>query len=107
MAGHPLCFVLSVKSVKSVVNSLFGSGSCLSLNVAFCLTFIAPACLAGTGDPASVARKAFAETQTRYQKEPRNVEAVWQFARACFDLADLATNNAQRIEVEASAGELP
>jgi len=27
MAGHPLCFVLSVRSVKSVVNSVFGSGS--------------------------------------------------------------------------------
>src|SRR6266581_6503427 len=99
MAGHPLCFVLSVKSVKSVVNSLFGSGSGHSLTVAFCLTFIAQACLAATGDPRVGVRKAFDDALMRYEKETANNEAVWQFARACFDLADLATNNAQRIEI--------
>src|SRR5438132_12162741 len=99
MAGHPLCFVLSVKSVKSVVNSLFGSGSGLLLILAICLNFIAQTGLAATENPAARARKIFQDAQTRYQKEPRNAEAVWQFARACFDLADLATNNAQRIEV--------
>ena len=99
MAGHSSCFLLAVKSVKSVVHSLFGSGPGLSLGLAFCLTLTASACLAGTLEPAVGVRKAFHETKARYEKEPRNNEAVWQFARACFDLADLATNNAQRAEI--------
>jgi len=99
MAGHTLCFVLSVKFGKSAVNSVFGSGFRLSLALAFCLSLIAPASLAATGDPAVGVRKAFHDAQMRYEKEPRNNEAAWQFARACFDLADLATNNAQRIEI--------
>src|SRR5256886_15047472 len=82
MAGHPLCFVLSVKSVKSLVNSLFGSGSCLSLILAICLNFISQTGLAATEDAAASARKIFQDAQIRYQKEPRNAEAVWQFSRA-------------------------
>jgi len=38
----------------------------------------------------------FVERQTSYRKEPTNVEAAWQYARACFDLADFATNRSQR-----------
>src|SRR6266853_4639561 len=99
IAGHSLRVVVSVKSLKSVVNSFFRSGSGLSLALAFCLSLIAQTGLPATGDPAVGVRKAFQDAQMRYQKEPRNNEAVWQFARACFDLADLATNNAQRIEI--------
>src|SRR6266576_745261 len=99
MAGHTLCFVLSVKFGKSAANSVFCSGFRLSLALAFCLSLIAPSSLAATGDPAVGARKALHAAQMRYEKEPRNNEAAWQFARACFDLADIATNNAQRIEI--------
>lgn len=41
----------------------------------------------------------FEKAQARYKNEPRNTEAAWQFARACFDLADLATNDAQRATI--------
>src|SRR5689334_21307932 len=51
-----------------------------------------------TNEPTAIARKAFQDTQARYRKEPRSGEAAWQFARACFDLAELATNTAQRAE---------
>jgi len=71
----------------------------LSLILAICLNLIAQTNLAATVDLAASARKTFQDAQIRYKKEPRNTEAAWQFARACFDLADLATNNAQRIEI--------
>ena len=55
--------------------------------------------LAAPGDPAVRAKTAFLETQKRHGGEPRNAEAAWQFARACFDLAGFATNNSQRAEI--------
>jgi tetratricopeptide (TPR) repeat protein len=38
----------------------------------------------------------FAESQTCYRKQPENMQVAWQYARACFDLADFATNRSQR-----------
>ena len=45
------------------------------------------------------AKKNFRRAQARYQKEPRATKAAWQFAGACFDLADVATESAERAEV--------
>jgi hypothetical protein len=42
------------------------------------------------------ARKAYQEAQARYQKDPRDRTVAWEFGRACFDLAEFATNNTQR-----------
>lgn len=42
--------------------------------------------------------KHFTETEARYRQESRNEEAVTQFARACFNVADIATNKTQRAE---------
>ena len=53
---------------------------------------------AATNGPAAIARKAFQDAQARYRNEPRSGEAAWQFARACFDLAELTPNGAQRAE---------
>jgi len=47
----------------------------------------------------SQAQTNFSERQTSYRKEPENVHAAWQYARACFDLADFATNRSQRAEL--------
>ncbi len=38
------------------------------------------------------------EAQKRLQRASNSVEAAWQLGRVCFDMADLATNNAQRAE---------
>ncbi len=42
------------------------------------------------------ATEAYQETRKRYQIANATPEAAWQFARACFDEADLATSNAER-----------
>ncbi len=52
-----------------------------------------------TGDPAAAARRVFHEAQTLYRNEPRNGQAAWQFGRACFDLAEFASDSAERAEL--------
>jgi tetratricopeptide (TPR) repeat protein len=51
-------------------------------------------------EPAAVrVERAYVQCRTRMRTNPTNTEAAWQFARACFDWADFATNNAQRAEL--------
>lgn len=45
------------------------------------------------------AAQIFQEARTRYSQETTQAEATWQFARACFDWAEFATNNMQRAEI--------
>ena len=44
------------------------------------------------------AARTFQAARARYNREMDSAEAAWQFARACFDWAELATNTAQRAE---------
>jgi hypothetical protein len=60
--------------------------------------------LAGLGgvagdSPAVQAQKTFTEKQAACEKRPDNTPAAWQFARACCDWAEFATNRAQRAEI--------
>src|SRR6266516_3181664 len=43
------------------------------------------------------AREIFAAAQKRHLAEPTNAVAAWEFARACFDRADYATNDTERV----------
>ena len=45
------------------------------------------------------AEERFRQARQRYQTETNNSEVAWQFALACFDYADLATNKATRVEI--------
>ena len=45
------------------------------------------------------ARTNFQAAETRYQSEPLSHEVTWRFARACFDLADISTNKAERADI--------
>lgn len=45
---------------------------------------------------ASRARRVYWETLAKRNSDARDAAAAWQFARACFDVADFATNNAER-----------
>lgn len=42
-------------------------------------------------------RRDFAAAKAGYAAAPTNAETAWQLARACFDSADLATNDVQRV----------
>ncbi len=50
----------------------------------------------GNAEFTARAEKAYQDGRTRFQAGSNNPEACWQFARACFDWADFATNNALR-----------
>jgi hypothetical protein len=41
----------------------------------------------------------FRRAQNQYQANTNDHAAAWQFARACFDLADFATNETERAEI--------
>ena len=45
---------------------------------------------------AAYAQRNFQEAQAHYRDAPGEATAAWKFARACFDVADLATNKTER-----------
>jgi hypothetical protein len=55
---------------------------------------------AGHGDdPAVRAQRLYEAARAAFLAAPTNATIAWQFGRACFDWAELATNNAQRIRI--------
>lgn len=55
-----------------------------------------PVNAAAETDFAAYARRNFQKEQARYQGAPVETAAGWSFARACFDLAEFATNKTER-----------
>lgn len=55
--------------------------------------------VSAVSESATRARRIYWEAEARYKKEPKNVEAAWQFGRACFDVADFSTNSTERAEI--------
>ncbi|HUD49273.1 MAG TPA: hypothetical protein VMR33_20765 [Candidatus Baltobacteraceae bacterium] len=59
--------------------------------------------LAGPNHPVNearvVAEQAYDEANTRYQTNHSNADAAWEFARACFDLADQTDRDSERAAV--------
>jgi tetratricopeptide (TPR) repeat protein len=54
-------------------------------------------CSADPADPfAAAAHVSYWEADHRFKKEPAVADAAWQFARACFDVAEYATNSSER-----------
>jgi tetratricopeptide (TPR) repeat protein len=45
------------------------------------------------------AEAAYKEAKKRFQAEPNNEQAEWQFGRACFDWADFATSKTERARI--------
>lgn len=50
----------------------------------------------GPSEFAARAQKAYEDGKSRFQVETNNPQACWQFAKACFDWAEFATNNTMR-----------
>jgi tetratricopeptide (TPR) repeat protein len=48
---------------------------------------------------AAFARSNYLAAEKIHKSEPENNDATWQFARACFDLGEFATNNTERAEI--------
>jgi tetratricopeptide (TPR) repeat protein len=50
-------------------------------------------------ESAARANRLYSEADAHYKKEPKNVEAAWQFGRACFDAAEFSTNSTERAQI--------
>jgi tetratricopeptide (TPR) repeat protein len=50
-------------------------------------------------DFATYAKKNFWDANARFHRRNHDPQEAWRFARACFDLADFATNNTERAEI--------
>ena len=50
-------------------------------------------------DPAARARQLYEAARAAFLLDPTNATTAWQFGRACFDWAELATNNARRVTI--------
>jgi tetratricopeptide (TPR) repeat protein len=63
-------------------------------------TFVAAGFAQSTTNPVYAARaeNAFRQAQIQFESST-NAAAAWQFARACFDFADFATNDTQRADI--------
>jgi len=53
----------------------------------------------GVAEPAADARDEYRQAEAKYRDQPKDAQAAWQYGRACFDLAEVATNNTERAEV--------
>jgi tetratricopeptide (TPR) repeat protein len=75
------------------------------LSKTLCVALLSLGISIGFGAPestpsfASIAEKKYIAAGLRHQAEPKNVEAAWQFAKICFDWADLAPTNDQREKI--------
>jgi hypothetical protein len=65
------------------------------LSAALCL-LLSYASRGASGDFASQAQGAYEEAAKSFHEKPQDQDLAWQFARACYDAADYATNNAER-----------
>ena len=64
--------------------------------VLLCPDFLLAGELTNSVSPSVRVEKIYRAAQIRFQSEPNNPEAAWQFARACFDCADAATKDSER-----------
>ncbi|HEV2455257.1 MAG TPA: hypothetical protein VGY98_13415 [Verrucomicrobiae bacterium] len=71
----------------------------LALMFSFSIAGTATAGSPGDAIFAKRAETAFNDAQARYRSQMDNPVAAWQFARACYDWADWATNKAQRASI--------
>ncbi|MDB6026552.1 MAG: hypothetical protein JWM68_2775 [Verrucomicrobiales bacterium] len=88
VTGHRL-IVMFARSLRRNLALLF-------LALSFACSFAASE---KTASFAELAEKRYLAAGLRLQTEPKNVEAEWQFARACFDWAEFAANDDQREQI--------
>jgi len=88
----------------ATTNSVRGSRLpvlCRLAAMAFCVGawFMAHAGPTAGAEPAAAAQQAFQEARGQYKTDAGKPATACQFARACFDLAEFATNNSERADL--------
>lgn len=99
-----MMFATSISSAGRLARKLVG-GWKLCLVVTLTLIFVHPVLAAETNlvsspslqvspDHSGALTQIFQTARTRFRADPNHATNAWQFGRACFDLAELATNSA-------------
>ena len=65
----------------------------------FCIWLLIGACASAQVDGTERLRSTFRDRQTEYKNKEQDAKPAWQFGQACFDLADVATNKAERAQI--------
>ncbi len=63
------------------------------------LVVVAQALWAAEEAAEAKAKRGLIEARQQFEKHPGKVDPAWQLARACFDAADVATNNTERAAI--------
>ena len=74
-------------------------GVALAGLMSICLGMFAWVSSAADLNFAAQAQRGFWEALKRYEAEPHNGQAAWEFGRVCFDRAEFATNSTERGEI--------
>jgi tetratricopeptide (TPR) repeat protein len=76
-----------------------GPGGSWGRVAAFLLMVVVQVVSAIEETPEALIKRTFAETKKQFEAHPGKADRAWQFARACFDAADIATNNTERAAI--------
>ncbi len=74
-------------------------GSAFLYALMLCTSFWNASAASAQTDETERVREAFRQKQNQCREKPEDSKAGWQFGQACFDLADLATNKAERAQI--------
>jgi tetratricopeptide (TPR) repeat protein len=80
------------------LSSLASIARCVHL-VCLCAFLFEGGVTAAYGEGRVKAEQAYSEKETHFREQPKDLVPVWQFGRACFDLAECATNSTERAQV--------
>lgn len=86
-------FATSISEGRAALAALAAAVLCLLAGAARADDDPPPDKPAAPGDFVARAEAAFQTAQRKFLADTNNAPAAWEFGRACFDLADLATNN--------------
>ena len=69
---------------------------CYVLVISLSASYFESWATAAEGEQRAKAQRVYCEKEKHFRDEPKKPEPAWQFGRACFDLAEFATNSTER-----------
>ena len=72
---------------------------CICFLFCLCVSLFRSSATADEEQPRVRAQTAYHEKEKDFQNQPKDIESAWKLGRACFDLAELATNSTERAQI--------
>ena len=90
------------KSFREILSVLVNRAGSICL-ICLCACLVEGGATAADGNARVMAEQAYYEKEKQFQDQSKNLEPAWQFGRACFDLAEFATNSTERAQIAEKA----